>query len=133
MLNIHNLVNEKGWSQIRQWELIRGCDNPKLVRFMGRPNDLSPKARFLIFLGYSRPFDRHDWIVDRDGSAMLKGRSSSSASAGASETEGEFEGDDEEMVSGRSVGSYPNNSSSSNSGGGGGAAPIGFQTTTKKL
>ena len=60
-------MNERGWSQIRQWELMRGCENPKLVRFMGRPNDLSPKARFLIFLGYSKPFDRHDWIIDRDG------------------------------------------------------------------
>lgn len=68
ILAIHNSVNEKGWLQIMEWESLRGCSNPKLKRFLGRPNDLSPKARFLSFiLGYKKPFDRHDWIVDRDG------------------------------------------------------------------
>ena len=54
-------------------------DEPKLVRFMGRPGDLSPKARAVLFAGWlwpSRfsaepPFDRHDWYVSRrmpDGS-----------------------------------------------------------------
>ena len=40
---------------------------PKLRKFMGRPQDYSPKARLLNFLGYKLPFDRHDWIVDRCG------------------------------------------------------------------
>lgn len=40
----------------------------KLVKFMGRPNDMTPKARCMgLFLGYNAPFDRHDWIVDRGG------------------------------------------------------------------
>lgn len=34
---------------------------------MGRPQEYSPKARLLNFLGYKLPFDRHDWIVDRCG------------------------------------------------------------------
>lgn len=34
---------------------------------MGRPNQLSPKARLLNLLGYKLPFDRHDWVVDRCG------------------------------------------------------------------
>ncbi len=34
---------------------------------MGRPKDISPKAFFLSLLGYTKPFDRHDWIVDRNG------------------------------------------------------------------
>lgn len=67
ILTIHNTVNELGWSSILEWEAMRGCKNPKLKRFMGRPKDLSPKARFLVFLGKEAPFDRHDWVVDRDG------------------------------------------------------------------
>ena len=40
---------------------------PRLVRFMGKPKELSPKAKFLSFIGRAPPFDRHDWVVDRDG------------------------------------------------------------------
>lgn len=43
------------------------CDCPKLLKFRGRPRDYSPKARFLNFLGFKLPFDRHDWVVDRCG------------------------------------------------------------------
>ncbi len=28
---------------------------------------MSPKARFNTILGYTAPFDRHDWAVDRCG------------------------------------------------------------------
>lgn len=46
---------------------------PKLVRFMGRPSEPTPKARILQALGYvmpekfggEPPFDRHDWYVAR--------------------------------------------------------------------
>ena len=65
---IHNTVNEQGWTMIREWELLRGNTNPKLTRFMGRPQDVSPKAYLLnFFFGYKLPFDRHDWIIDRNG------------------------------------------------------------------
>lgn len=47
-----------------------GC-TPKLKRFMGRPADYSPKARFLNLLGYKLPFDRHDWIIDRCGHEVV--------------------------------------------------------------
>ena len=67
VLAIHNLVNEKGWADIKQWEQIRGSHVPKLKKFLGRPKDISPKARLLNFFGYSLPFDRHDWIIDRNG------------------------------------------------------------------
>lgn len=72
ILAIHNLVNEKGWSKVREWESLAGCLNPKLKRFIGRPKDLTPKARFLNFLGYSLPFDRHDWIIDRDDGTEVR-------------------------------------------------------------
>lgn len=51
ILAIHNAVNEKGWTQIKQWEALRGCMNPKLVSFMGRPQEMSPKARILNLIG----------------------------------------------------------------------------------
>ncbi|KAF2396242.1 cytochrome c and c1 heme-lyase [Trichodelitschia bisporula] len=46
---------------------------PRLTRFMGRPGDLTPKARILQALGSvwparfggEAPFDRHDWFVRR--------------------------------------------------------------------
>ncbi|EED18368.1 cytochrome c heme lyase, putative [Talaromyces stipitatus ATCC 10500] len=46
---------------------------PCLVRFQGRPQDLSPKARIMQTLGWlypakfgtEPPFDRHDWYVSR--------------------------------------------------------------------
>lgn len=70
---VHNKMNEATWAEIRQWEAryhCHQCQNPKLKRFRGRPNELSPAARFRMwFKGYPRPFDRHDWIVDRCGLA----------------------------------------------------------------
>ncbi|KAI5248214.1 cytochrome c heme lyase [Aureobasidium subglaciale] len=47
--------------------------DPSLVRFMGRPSELTPKARMLQVMGWlypskyetEPPFDRHDWFVRR--------------------------------------------------------------------
>lgn len=103
MVAVHNFLNEGAWAEIIDWEsrfskgLSEGwtrCSNgpeylfkcqmkdhmdidettgPQLVRFMGRPGDLTPKARMLQVAGWmwpSRyssqpPFDRHDWFVKR--------------------------------------------------------------------
>ncbi|KAL0947366.1 hypothetical protein HGRIS_013481 [Hohenbuehelia grisea] len=70
---IHNAVNERAWAELMKWEAGMGgekCGGVKLVNFKGRPNDCSPKARWKTALGYSAPFDRHDWIVDRCGVKM---------------------------------------------------------------
>ncbi|THV67647.1 cytochrome c1 heme lyase-like protein [Aureobasidium pullulans] len=67
---IHNAVNEQAWKEIKAWEKGRGseaCGGPRLVSFMGQSKELTPRARFNSILGYSKPFDRHDWIVDRCG------------------------------------------------------------------
>ena len=55
--------------QVLQWEKLHQnrCGGPRLKKFAGRPQDYSPKARLLNFLGYKLPFDRHDWVVDRCG------------------------------------------------------------------
>ncbi|CDH48418.1 cytochrome c1 heme lyase [Lichtheimia corymbifera JMRC:FSU:9682] len=66
---IHNAVNEQAWRQILEWEKMHEtqCNQPKLVKFQGRPKDITPKARFRSWFGYKLPFDRHDWVVDRCG------------------------------------------------------------------
>lgn len=51
VLFIHNHVNEQGWSKVKEWEAYSGFANPKLKRFMGKPTQLSPKARFLSMIG----------------------------------------------------------------------------------
>ena len=66
---IHNTVNERAWHEIQAWEALHcgECAAPKLLRFVGKPTEYSPKARLLNALGYKLPFDRHDWTVDRCG------------------------------------------------------------------
>ena len=69
VISIHNAVNERCWEEVLKWEQLHAgeCDCPKLLKFRGRPRDYSPKARFLNFLGFKLPLDRHDWIVDQCG------------------------------------------------------------------
>lgn len=54
-------------------------EDPRLIRFLGRPDEPTPKARMLQFMAWlypakyagEAPFDRHDWYVRRslpDGS-----------------------------------------------------------------
>nr|DBA44770.1 TPA_exp: holocytochrome c synthase [Cyanoptyche gloeocystis] len=66
---IHNGMNEKTWQEVMKWERAHAseCDDPTLLRFKGRPFELSPKALLRRWLGGPVPFDRHDWIVDRCG------------------------------------------------------------------
>ncbi|KAI0340488.1 cytochrome c and c1 heme-lyase [Trametopsis cervina] len=70
---IHNAVNERAWAELMKWEAGQGgdkCGGVKLVSFKGRPQDRTPKARWKMLMGYSAPFDRHDWVVDRCGTRM---------------------------------------------------------------
>ncbi|KAI1823525.1 cytochrome c heme lyase [Xylaria intraflava] len=53
---------------------------PSLVRFQGRPKDMTPKAVMFSVMGYifpsmfqrEPPFDRHDWYVSRDVNGQRK-------------------------------------------------------------
>lgn len=76
IIPIHNAVNERAWSEILQWESSgptsdpgsKKCGGPRLYSFRGLGNEpqfLSPRARINGWLGYQRPFDRHDWVVER--------------------------------------------------------------------
>lgn len=38
--------------------------------FLGLSSTMSPKARLNTLLGYTAPFDRHDWVVDRCGTKI---------------------------------------------------------------
>ena len=67
---VHNNMNEKTWRQILAWETLHENEHtedggPRLVRFLGRPDDLTPKAKLRALLGGPMPFDRHDWYVKR--------------------------------------------------------------------
>jgi len=68
---LHNNMNEKTWAKVIEWEDVLnplGTNNggSKLLKFMGRPSDLSPKARIKnILFSHPIPFDRHDWTVLR--------------------------------------------------------------------
>ncbi|KAG7396088.1 putative ATP-dependent RNA helicase ddx49 [Phytophthora boehmeriae] len=66
---IHNTVNEQSWQEVLKWESFHPAKEPvKLKKFMGKPTEFSPKAKIMNTLGWSvLPFDRHDWVVDRDG------------------------------------------------------------------
>lgn len=70
IIPIHNAVNERAWMEILKWEDGYGaekCGGPKLSSFEGDASKLSPRARWKMFWGYEKPFDRHDWTVDRCG------------------------------------------------------------------
>lgn len=69
---IHNNMNERTWRQLLQWEeTLHPGSEPRLLRFMGRPDDLTPLARFKSWLGHGLPFDRHDWYIQRkDGETV---------------------------------------------------------------
>jgi len=67
---IHNSVNERTWSQVLDYEatLYPEClTGLRLLRFQGKPDEPTPKARARSLMGYSAPFDRHDWVVSRCG------------------------------------------------------------------
>lgn len=83
IIPIHNAVNERAWKQILDWESraprsdpgSKKCGGPRLYAFRGlgvEPQFLSPRARLNGFLGYQRPFDRHDWVVERCGGERVE-------------------------------------------------------------
>lgn len=72
---LHNAVNERTWAQIRGWErqfhpecLFNG--GLKLTTFEGKAQETSWRAWFSSLAGYTKPFDRHDWTVDRCGQSV---------------------------------------------------------------
>lgn len=73
---IHNAVNERAWAEILKWEspyvapANKGCGGPRLHSFEGLSQTMSPRARINTLLGYTAPFDRHDWVVDRCGTRV---------------------------------------------------------------
>jgi len=70
---IHNNMNERTWKLVKEWEdKLHPGSNPKLLRFTGRPDELSPIARMKVLLGGPEPFDRHDWTVQREDGTNVR-------------------------------------------------------------
>lgn len=46
------------------------CLGPKLESFANKNTRMTPTARINTILGYSAPFDRHDWVIDRCGTRV---------------------------------------------------------------
>lgn len=83
MVNVHNFLNELCWQEVLNWERFsQKKEEPdvKLVKFTGRPNDLTPRARFYHELSKlfpdkisgNLPFDRHDWFVQRSNGQTVR-------------------------------------------------------------
>lgn len=75
VIAIHNNMNERAWAHVLEWEAMHcdECEPEKisLLRFVGRPHELSLKARVRTALGLApMPFDRHDWVIDRCGTEI---------------------------------------------------------------
>lgn len=76
MVGVHNFLNDGVWEEVLEWEKPYSEASrikPRLLKFQGRPGELSPRARLLQLLGkvapakfgVPPPFDRHDWTVLR--------------------------------------------------------------------
>lgn len=71
---IHNVVNERTWNHILQWEAAnvqsakKKCGGITLTSFRGDSKKLTPRAWFKLYImGQPAPFDRHDWCINRCG------------------------------------------------------------------
>lgn len=72
---MHNNMNEKTWRKICEWENVIGnsTTTPRLLKFTGRPTDLSPKAAWKHYmLGHPLPYDRHDWTILREDGTTVR-------------------------------------------------------------
>nr|CCA23805.1 cytochrome c/c1 heme lyase putative [Albugo laibachii Nc14] len=73
LISIHNRMNELTWAKLEEYEHVcHPGSNPKLLKFHGRPDDLSPLAWVKYMLGYGIPFDRHDWIILRENDEQVR-------------------------------------------------------------
>jgi len=66
---VHEAVTTQSWEQIMEYEQFHKgtCSNPSLARFQGMYGIPTMKSRFMgTFFGV-KPYDRHDWTVDRCG------------------------------------------------------------------
>lgn len=70
---LHNLVNERAWRHILMWEqpyseeTYSKCGGITLTSFKGDLKKLTPRAWIRSLMGYDKPFDRHDWKINRCG------------------------------------------------------------------
>ena len=65
VIPIHNDVNERVWHSIERWE---SGEKVSLTSFKGDSKKVTPRAWIRHYLLHmDLPFDRHDWVVQREG------------------------------------------------------------------
>ncbi|KIM31783.1 hypothetical protein M408DRAFT_63762 [Serendipita vermifera MAFF 305830] len=69
---IHNAVNEQTWAKVLAWEANQGGESAGWVFFLGFAFYFLclSFSLFSLVCSYQRPFDRHDWVVDRCGTRV---------------------------------------------------------------
>lgn len=73
IVSIHNNMNERAWAQVEHYEKVCHPESdPKLLKFCGRPDDLTPIAWVKNLLGFGKPFDRHDWTIQRSDDTKVR-------------------------------------------------------------
>lgn len=73
IVSIHNNMNERAWVQVEHYEkTLHPESDPKLLKFCGRPDTLTPTAWVKNLLGYGKPFDRHDWTILRSDNTQVR-------------------------------------------------------------
>uniref|UniRef100_K3WGY4 Holocytochrome c-type synthase n=1 Tax=Globisporangium ultimum (strain ATCC 200006 / CBS 805.95 / DAOM BR144) TaxID=431595 RepID=K3WGY4_GLOUD len=73
IVSIHNNMNERAWAQVEHYEKVCHPESdPKLLKFCGRPDDLTPIAWVKNMLGFGKPFDRHDWTILRSDDTRVR-------------------------------------------------------------
>jgi cytochrome c heme-lyase len=67
---VHVAVTDNTWQCILEYEKLhaKSCPaGPTLARFQGMDGIYSAKAKIMMNLWGMKPFDRHDWYVNRCG------------------------------------------------------------------
>ncbi|CEG43813.1 cytochrome c c1 heme [Plasmopara halstedii] len=74
IVSIHNNMNERAWAQVEHYEKVCHPElkNSKLLKFCGRPDEMTPIAWMKSILGFGKPFDRHDWIILRSDNTQVR-------------------------------------------------------------
>ncbi len=52
--------------------MFRCSSDPQLLKFCGRPDQLTPLAWVKNVFGYGKPFDRHDWTILRSDNTQVR-------------------------------------------------------------
>lgn len=58
------------WEEANHEEAMAKCGGITLTSFKGDLKKLTPRAWIKSVIGKEKPFDRHDWVIDRCGTRV---------------------------------------------------------------